>query len=477
MEIKNKYIYGMILFVSSALIMIIEIIGAKFLTPFLGGNHIVWITQILITLICLAIGALISNKFFEDKKIGLSLIFSGLLLGTTSTYIFDIIHYLSDYSLIINSIILSIVLYSFPLISLAMIYPIVAKKMNELNIKLGTISFIGTIGSAFGTIITYFIILKLSNYSILLLTAIILILLGNYIGKLLNFRLTLISLIFLLLVLIVQTQNNDTTIIEYQNTHFGEIIVKKENENIILYNDQLAQNGYDQNKESIFLFNHVLTNFPMMLNNNIKDVLMLGLGMGITARDFENKGINVSAIEINPEMIKMSKKYLGLKKTNIIEGDSRYEIDKINKKFDVIVHDCFLVDNIPKYLLTQQFFKKISNKLNKNGILVMNSFGKVSPNDYVTDATFNTLKTVFTNVKMYSLNEYNVYFIASNDYLIFNDYRNTIINNEMREKFNRLLKSEIASNKKTIIIDDNYNNIEHLSDNLRENYRKQMLKI
>src|SRR5687768_15523003 len=66
--------------VSGAAIMIIEILGAKILAPFLGTSHFVWTAQIAIALISLSIGYYIGGSL-ADRRPGLSTLFTSIAIA------------------------------------------------------------------------------------------------------------------------------------------------------------------------------------------------------------------------------------------------------------------------------------------------------------------------------------------------------------------------------------------------------------
>lgn len=464
-------------FLASFFIMFIEIIGAKLLTPILGGSHVIWITQILITLISLAIGSLLAVKISSLKYNGYLLIGSGLYLLLMINSLNYIVNIFQNYSLISLSLLLAILLYSLPLISLAMVFPCVANDIHnkhQNSFHIGHISFVSTIGSVLGTLSTYYCIVLTSNYNLLVFSSIGLVLFGILLTS--SFKSINKYPLFLLLGIQLFFQYNqkrsENSYLHYENTHFGEIILKKEQNSIVIYNDRLVQNGFNNEKQSIHLFTYALTRLPLMYNEP-KNALILGLGIGLTAQELQSKNVEVEAIEINQSMINLAKKYTNIDKVKIHYGDSRYVIRNIKNKFDLIIHDCFLVDSVPKYLLTKEALIDIKSKLTENGILSINSFGTLAPNDYLTDSTYSTLKQVFNHVKVYSLNNYNIFFIASRHPLISTN--NIYLNDSPLKIQNELMilsQSEIKDFNKVDIMTDSNSSIEFLDNSHRELFRR-----
>src|SRR5579871_116606 len=61
----RRYLYGSAAITGGA-IMIIEILGAKMLAPFVGTSHFVWTAQIAVTLVALAIGYYLGGRWVDQ---------------------------------------------------------------------------------------------------------------------------------------------------------------------------------------------------------------------------------------------------------------------------------------------------------------------------------------------------------------------------------------------------------------------------
>ena len=60
--------------------MIVEILGAKMLSPYLGTSHFVWTAQIAITLIALACGYYAGGRLV-DKSLRLGRLYAAILVA------------------------------------------------------------------------------------------------------------------------------------------------------------------------------------------------------------------------------------------------------------------------------------------------------------------------------------------------------------------------------------------------------------
>jgi spermidine synthase len=98
----------------------------------------------------------------------------------------------------------------------------------------------------------------------------------------------------------------------------------------------------------------------------IDNVLILGLGGGTVAKLIKKYWPNpeITGVEIDPVMVELGKRYLGLKDCKIIIHDAYEFIEKNNEKYDLVIVDLYIGDEFPKKFEEEEFLKKlIINKL------------------------------------------------------------------------------------------------------------------
>lgn len=109
-----------------------------------------------------------------------------------------------------------------------------------------------------------------------------------------------------------------------------------------------------------------------------KKVAVIGLGVG-TINCYSTPKTEMTFIEIDQGVVDVAKSHFtfldgctGKHPPRIIVGDGRIEIEKLDEKFDMIIIDAFSSDTIPIHLLTTDALRGYLDKLNDNGMLVMN---------------------------------------------------------------------------------------------------------
>jgi spermidine synthase len=114
----------------------------------------------------------------------------------------------------------------------------------------------------------------------------------------------------------------------------------------------------------------------------IASALMLGLGAGgevsTIHRAFPN--ISITAIEFDPEMIRITKE-IGLYKPfplpTIIEGDAHEQVVKLNEKFDIIMIDMFIGSKAVPFIAEDNFIEHIQRLLAPEGVVIVNVYKNV----------------------------------------------------------------------------------------------------
>src|SRR5437588_2199339 len=73
----RRYLY-LTAAVTGAAVMIVEILGAKMLAPYLGTSHFVWTAQIAVTLVALACGYYVGGRLV-DKSLRLGRLYGAIM--------------------------------------------------------------------------------------------------------------------------------------------------------------------------------------------------------------------------------------------------------------------------------------------------------------------------------------------------------------------------------------------------------------
>ena len=165
----KKHKLEIIVFLSGAIGMGLELIAARVLSPYVGSSNVVWTSIIGIILVSMSFGYWIGGKR-ADKDASLDKLSNILLLAALFTSAIPlletgIVKILAGVipNLIIAAIICAVILFSIPSFILAMISPfavkVKSKEDDEIGSLSGRISSLSTIGSIVGTFVMGFVLI------------------------------------------------------------------------------------------------------------------------------------------------------------------------------------------------------------------------------------------------------------------------------------------------------------------------------
>jgi spermidine synthase len=416
--------------------MIVEILGAKMLSPFIGLSHFVWTAQIAVTLVALACGYYAGGKL-ADRSQRLSRLYwailaAALYLTLTVRVCEPVAYWCLDFNLAVGSLLASGILFFVPLALLAMTGPflvrVITSSVAGVGGNVGRLTSVGTLGSLAGTLlIGYFLIPHLPNSLTMYFTALALMLVCA--GYFLFARRTGPAVAVLLLALgsglggkfYLGSGLTYTYVTELfrGNSHFGvlQVVDRRDGSFRFYLNDGLTQNTYDPvRKQSISHFTYALSGLARAYTTNIHDVLCIGLGVGIVPMEFARQGARVEVVEINPAVVPVGVRFFDLQ-TNLINltlDDGRHFLNRCRKQYDTIILDAFLGDSSPSHLLTREAFSSMRRVLRPGGTLVINSFGNLEEGkDFFVASLDKTLRAVFQAVRAHTSGDGGIFFVAS----------------------------------------------------------------
>src|SRR2546430_13335760 len=104
---------------TGAAVMIVEILGAKMLSPYLGTSHFVWTAQIAVTLVALACGYYAGGRLVDNSlrlgRLYWAILVAGAYLGLTVAISDPVAYGLLHFDLAIGSLLTSALLFFRPL--------------------------------------------------------------------------------------------------------------------------------------------------------------------------------------------------------------------------------------------------------------------------------------------------------------------------------------------------------------------------
>lgn len=184
--------------------------------------------------------------------------------------------------------------------------------------------------------------------------------------------------------------------------------------------DDAVQGAIDlkEPKRIVLDYQRSLISLLEIINPLFKSVFLIGHGVGTIAGHYPNKQFKIA--EIDESVVEISRQYFNYDGNNVMIGDGRQLLNREEpNSFDYIIVDAFTDKGTPHHLKTLEFFAMTMEKLDSNGVLILNLMGRTN-NDRLLNAVYTTIKNTYDYAKAYSLpaeaerDERNILLMASN---------------------------------------------------------------
>lgn len=477
----KKYKMKITVFLCGALGMILELVAARTLSPYVGSSNLIWTTIIGIMLTSMSIGYWLGGKI-ADKKPNINLLALFILIGAFFTSLIPILETIlvkplseTFSQLVFVAIICSTLVFGVPSFILAMVSPFAVKledkEHKDIGKTSGRISSLSTIGSIVGTFIAGFVLIpNLGVRMLILIITILLFGLSFIIFDKKNIKfcccmfICLITLIGLNYYGKVIFEKDNPDIIADVDSEYSRILIKSLSVGETKYKTMQVDTGYESyiNQETnemgaAYLYYYDLFDY---YNKNAKSTLMIG-GAAYTyptyyLGKYQDKTIDV--VEIDDKMTELAKSEFGLDTDNlnlkIYHQDGRSFLNSTNNKYDTILIDAFKGLNAPFELTTYEALQKVKNALNDNGMVITNIISSLEGKDSdFIKYEYSTYKAVFSDVKLFKV--LNLEDTGKQNLILVGFKNGKNIDEKKYEEYKELLNMEIVdfSSDKEIVTD------------------------
>ncbi|MFC2020886.1 fused MFS/spermidine synthase [Chloroflexota bacterium] len=455
-----------IVFIGSFCVMVIELIAARILAPYIGVSLYTWTSIIGVILMGIALGNYLGGKIADryPSYLVLVAIFSigGLLTIlilpalkiVTSGNWFDAMPVMWDFMLKTSCIFL------LPAIVLSMVSPLVIKltlaDLGHTGGIVGTIYATSTAGAILGTFMTgFYFILWFGTSKIVWLVGGVLILTGIIIlifwpgGS--KWRLSLRNLliwtaiieVMLVYLFFLQARGNWEQTYTRESNYFTIQVQDYRTNMKRLLLDNLVHGYVHPEQPSVLVYGYEQI-FREILDYIAEDnpapkVLHLGGGSYTFPRFIDivfRKSVN-EVVEIDPVVTEVAYDELGLPQdTRIITYNQDARLFLIKRKpvdkYDIVIGDVFNDKSTPYHLTTLEFDSLVKSHMKEDGVYMINIVDNYKEGRYMP-SFIHTLNQVFRNVYLFSRGEteendaYSTFVILATDrHIELNDYKQFI---------------------------------------------------
>jgi spermidine synthase len=415
--------YGLTIFLSSAILLVLEIVAGRLIAPYVGVTIYSWTTIIGVILAGLSLGnwlgGVLVDRGFKTQTVGVVLGLSAIF-SLLSLYILSFIATIlqtSSLDLISSSFFYVLGMFFIPAVLLGIPTPMLTTMALDLNKHFGKIigrmHALAALGSIIGTFLTGFILIQyIGSRNIIIFSALFLMLLALpfLLKNLKSLMLIIISLVAVFL--LADARKSFANPCEVESSYF--CIRTFDASDSLPYGEARAMvldhlmHGINHKEDPTLIASPYVELMATLVDEHFGDNTLnyyfIGGGAYTQPRlaIAKNPANKVVVAEIDPEVTRVAqeKLYVDSSKMQIIHSDARKALYNLDKKFNVVVADAFADIAVPYHLVTKEFIALAKSKMQQNGLFVINIVD-IFPNPLMVKSLIKTLESEFKNVSVW----------------------------------------------------------------------------
>lgn len=406
------------MFVSSAAVLVLEILAGRLLAPYLGVSLPVYTGIIGVILAGISVGAWAGGRAAdrgEPRRMLGPVLVAGGLTSVASPLIVDVVGPVASTGPL-SIVVITLLGFFAPAAVLSAVSPMVVKirlsSLQETGSVVGTYSAIGTAGAIFGTFVTGFVLIAaFPSRPIVIVVGAVLTLFGValWVGRTtLGIAGSVVALALLGFLLLI-----DEGPCQYETTYHCAIVeVDPDRPSGRLLVLDRGHNSYVDLADPTYLeFRYIrvmVATIDSELPSGPLRALSIG-GGGFTFPgylDATRPGTEHVVLEIDASLIDIGRRDLGFAdEAEVIVGDARKSIVKVPEgSMDVAIGDAFTGLTVPWHLTTVEFVEEIAARLAPRGIYTVNIIDREQLEFARAEAA--TLSRVFDHVAVFAPTSY-----------------------------------------------------------------------
>lgn len=413
----------LIAFVSGACVMLVEIAGARVISPYLGNTIYTWASAIGLVMAALSLGyyagGVLADKYNDRKHFSLILLAAGVLTLivplTGNLFIpFTILLDLSTANLL-AAFILAPASFFYGMVS-----PYAIKLTSEKGQEgqgAGRIFAISTVGSIAGALGTGFILIPNIELTHIFISGAIAMVLMSWLSSPKKGMLIDALPVSLLIFLVLQTGHanlyDGKVIYESDSLYYHILVLDGEYDGSparLLILDNSFSTGETEGGEPAFSYVSK-SKVAFELLPEVKNAIVLGSAGGTQVEIIKRHypGAFVEGVDIDREVVEIGKTHFSLvedERTGIIIDDARRHMQITEKQYELIFMDVFRGKSIPPHLATREFLFELKEKMAPEGVAALNIISALEGRDAeVFILVHNTFSSAFQNVLVLPLGD------------------------------------------------------------------------
>ena len=421
-----QVLHNVVVFISGAVLMALEIVGSRVLAPYFGSSIFVWGSLISVVMTALSIGyywgGWLSAREPSYGRLVTLLIIPGVIIFILPFLYPSINEWIAGMDLgnRLSPLAACSALFLLPGVFIGTISPYVirlaATHLHTVGSTAGTLYAVSTCGSIVGTLLTaFYLIPALGVSNIIHALGITLVCLSLLIVPLIRLnRVSVARAVAAVSVLFSWMSLGWTPIawaktIMQKDTFYHRIRIEEDDEARYMYFDRTLQSAMTlKDPTALRLLYSRYTSLGFAFRPDAKKMLLIGLGGGSIPKKLNKEfpNLEIDAVELDPEVIKLAKDHFNVKESRALRlhaQDGRLFLTRTQNQYDLIMLDAYFTDAMPFHLATRQFFELAQRKLTPNGIVVANLISAVTgPAGKIARSFIRTKRQVFPQIYVFA---------------------------------------------------------------------------
>lgn len=420
-----------IVFACGAAVMILEMVGARIVAPYLGSSIVVWTALIGTILASLSLGywwgGKIADRKPHAKAFSLILLLSGVsiaFLGLAKAMILDFWEVV-NVPIQLGATIVNLALFAPSTLCLGMVSPYAVRlklsSVEQAGATAGRLYAISTVGSIVGTFLAgFYLIAAFGSTSILLglsVSLVLLSVLAAQTNRKLKVTLLLVPILAFGFTLNYERYLNRGGFYDL-DTNYNRILVFESRDERTERPIRAMATTPRYVQSAMFLDDPVelvlrYTRFFRVAETwrpRMQRVLVLGGGAYSFPRHLMSRFplLRMDVVELDPGVTEIARRFFSLEDLpglRIHHEDARTFVNRSDERYDVIFVDVFNSHySVPFHLTTLETVTRLNRLLNDDGLLIMNTISAIEgPKGRFLRAEAATYGSVFRQVHLYPL--------------------------------------------------------------------------
>lgn len=421
-----QVLHNVVVFISGAVLMGLEIVGSRVLAPHFGSSIFVWGSLISVVMAALSIGYYWGG-WMSAREPSYSKLFSLLLVPGVLVFFLPFVYpsinewiALMDLGPRLSPLVACSALFLVPGVFMGTISPYVirlaATQLHTVGSTAGKLYAVSTCGSIVGTLLTAFYLIPALGVSNIIHTlGVTLVGLSLLVVPLIRLNRVVVTRAAAAISVLFGWLNLSWTPIAWaktlmqKDTFYHRIRIEEDDEARYMYFDRTLQSAMTlKDPTALRLIYSRYTSLGFAFRPDAKKMLLIGLGGGSIPKKINKEfpNIEIDAVEIDPEVIKLAKDHFNVKESKLLRlhaQDGRLFLTRAQAQYDIIMLDAYFTDSMPFHLATKQFFELAHRKLTPNGIIVANLISAVTgPSGKIARAFNRTLRQVYPQTYIFA---------------------------------------------------------------------------